>query len=58
MKVFYTLNLPASQGNDLTRWNNCLGSFSASNGIKYVGEWMEYETGMELTHIKTTERTE
>jgi hypothetical protein len=54
MKAFYTLifvlmagtaygqsNLPACQGSDATRWNNCFGSWTASNGNKYVGEWKD-----------------
>jgi len=54
MKAFYTLilvlmtgaaygqsNLPACQGSDATRWSNCFGSWTASNGNKYVGEYKD-----------------
>ena len=54
MKVIYTLilvlmagtaygqsNLPACQGSDATRWSKCFGSWTASNGYSYVGEWLE-----------------
>ena len=53
MKAFYILilillagtahgqsNLPACQGSDASRWSNCFGSWTASNG-KYVGEWKD-----------------
>jgi hypothetical protein len=52
MKAFYTLilvllagaaygqsNLPACQGSDSARWSNCFGSWTASDGDKYVGKW-------------------
>jgi len=54
MKAIYTLilvlmsgtvygqsNLPACQGSDVTRWNNCFGSWTASNVDKYVGEFKD-----------------
>ena len=54
MKAIYTLilvllagtafgqsNLPACQGSDTTRWSNCLGSWTPSNGSKYVGEFKD-----------------
>ena len=54
MKAFYTLilvlmtgtafgqsNLPACQGSDTTRWSNCVGSWTPSNGSKYVGEFKD-----------------
>lgn len=31
-------NLPACEGVDPAKWNNCFGSFTHSNGLKYVGE--------------------
>ena len=50
MKSIYTLilvlmagtaygqsSLPACQGSDATRWSNCFGSWTGSNGEKYVG---------------------
>jgi len=33
--------LPACQGSDTTKWSNCFGSFSLSNGNKYVGEFKD-----------------
>ena len=54
MKAFYTLffvllagtaygqsNLPACQGSDATRWSNCFGIWTHSDGDKYVGEWKD-----------------
>ena len=54
MKALYTLilfllagtafgqsNLPACQGSDASRWSNCFGSWTASNGDKYVGEFKD-----------------
>ena len=54
MKAFYILilvllagaaygqsNLPACKGSDVARWSNCVGSWTASNGDKYVGEWKD-----------------
>ena len=54
MKAFYTLilvllagtaygqnNLPACQGSDVRKWSNCFGSWTASNGDKYVGEYKD-----------------
>ena len=54
MKAFFTLflvllagttygqsNLPACQGSDPTRWSNCFGSLTYSNGDKYVGEFKD-----------------
>jgi hypothetical protein len=54
MKAFYTLilvlmagtalgqsNLPACQGSDATRWNNCFGSWTVSTGEMYVGEFKD-----------------
>ena len=54
MKAFYTLilfllagtaygqsNLPACQGTDASRWSNCFGSWTSTNGNKYVGEWKD-----------------
>ena len=32
-------NLPVCQGNDASRWSNCFGSWTFSNGDKYVGEF-------------------
>ena len=34
-------NLPACQGSDTTKWSNCFGSWTASNGNKYVGEYKD-----------------
>ena len=34
-------NLPACKGSDTTRWSNCSGSVTYSNGAKYVGEWKD-----------------
>ena len=54
MKAFYTLilallsstaygqsKLPACMGSDVTRWTNCFGSWTWSDGEKYVGEWKD-----------------
>ena len=32
-------NLPACQGRELSKWSNCFGSWTGSNGDKYLGEW-------------------
>jgi len=32
-------NLPACEGQEVIKWNNCFGSWTAPNGDKYVGEW-------------------
>ena len=37
--MFAQSNLPACQGADVTKWNDCFGSRIHSNGDKYVGEW-------------------
>ena len=37
--AFGQSNLPACQGSDTAKWNNCFGSWTASNGNNYVGEW-------------------
>jgi hypothetical protein len=37
--TFGQSNLPACRGTDVTRWNNCFGSWNDSNGDKYVGEF-------------------
>jgi hypothetical protein len=34
-------NLPACQGSDSSRWDNCFGSWTYSSGNKYVGEWKD-----------------
>ena len=34
-------NLPVCQGNDASRWSNCFGSWTFSNGDKYVGEFRD-----------------
>ena len=36
--AFGQSNLPACQGSDTNRWSNCFGSWTFSNGDKYVGE--------------------
>jgi hypothetical protein len=54
MKAIYTLilvllagtaygqsNLPACQGSDSASWTNCVRTWTASNGDKYVGEWKD-----------------
>ena len=54
MKAIYTLilvllagtaygqsNLPACQGSDASKWSNCFGSWTASDGDKYVGEFKD-----------------
>ena len=32
-------NLPACQGSDASKWNNCFGNWTAQNGYNYIGEW-------------------
>ena len=32
-------NLPACQGSDVSRWNNCVGTYTRTNGESYVGEF-------------------
>ena len=39
VSVFAQSNLPACQGSDVSRWNNCVGTDTFVNGTKYVGEW-------------------
>ena len=52
MKALYTLilfllactayaqsNLPACQGSDLSKWNNCFGTFANQDGNVYIGEY-------------------
>jgi len=39
--AFGQSNLPACQGSDAKRWSNCFGSWTASNGDKYVGEYKD-----------------
>jgi hypothetical protein len=39
--AFGQSNLPACQGSEVSRWSNCSGSWTASNGYKYVGEWKD-----------------
>ena len=34
-------NLPACQGSDSSRWSNCVGTYIAHNGSKYVGEFKD-----------------
>jgi hypothetical protein len=34
-------NLPACQGSDASRWGNCVGSNTFTNGDKYVGEYKD-----------------
>jgi len=34
-------NLPACQGSEVSRWSNCSGAASYSNGDKYVGEFKD-----------------
>jgi hypothetical protein len=39
--AFGQSNLPACQGSDASKWSNCFGSWTASNGNKYVGAWKD-----------------
>ena len=39
--AFGQSNLPACKGSDTNRWSNCFGSWTASSGDKYVGEWKD-----------------
>ena len=34
-------NLPACSGSDVSRWTNCFGTFTWSDGHKYVGEFRD-----------------
>ena len=34
-------NLPACEGSEISRWTNCFGSGTWSNGDKYIGEWKD-----------------
>jgi len=34
-------SLPACTGSDASRWTNCLGTWTAPSGSKYVGEWRD-----------------
>lgn len=34
-----TSNLPACQGFDVYRWNNCFGTSTYASGDRYIGEW-------------------
>ena len=37
--AFGQSNLPGCTGSDTTKWSNCFGSWTASNGDKYFGEF-------------------
>ena len=39
--AFGQANLPSCQGSYIARWSNCFGSWTASNGYKYMGEWKD-----------------
>ena len=39
--AFGQSKLPACQGSEVSRWSNCFGSWTASNGNKYVGEFKD-----------------
>ena len=39
--AFGQSNLPACQGTDVTKWNNCFGTWFNRDGTKYVGEFKD-----------------
>ena len=39
--VYAQSKLPACQGSDIARWNNCVGTTTSANGNKYVGEFKD-----------------
>jgi hypothetical protein len=43
--------LPACKGSDATKWNNCFGTSTWSNGDKYVGEWANGKTNGQGVHF-------
>jgi len=44
-------SLPECEGLDYTDWHNCFGTFTSSNGNKYVGEWKNGKTHGNGTYI-------
>ena len=49
--AFGQSNLPACQGSEVSRWSNCFGSWTGSNGDKYVGEWRDGKYNGQGTYI-------
>ena len=45
--------LPPCQGSDVSKWNNCYGSWTASDGNQYVGEWESGTFNGQGTYIWT-----
>jgi hypothetical protein len=39
--AFAQSSLPSCQGNDSSKWNNCFGKWSSSNGDTFVGEYKD-----------------
>ena len=57
--AFAQSSLPACQGSDVTRWTNCFGSFTSSNGNRYVGEVKDGTyNGKGILYIKNGEKYE
>jgi len=43
-------NLPACQGTDISRWDNCFGTSIEANGNKYVGEFKDGQYNGKATY--------
>ena len=57
--AFGQSSLPACQGNDVSRWTNCFGSFTSPNGNRYVGEVKDGTyNGQGILYIKNGEKHE
>ena len=46
--------LPPCQGSDASKWSNCYGSWTASDGNQYVGEWKNGTFNGQGTYIWTS----
>jgi hypothetical protein len=48
---FGQINLPACQGNNDFKWNNCLGNEIEPNGDKYLGEYKDGKYNGQETYL-------
>ena len=53
--AFGQSNLPGCTGSDATKWSNCFGSYTASNGDKYVGEFKDGNYNGQGTYLYIAE---
>ena len=52
--AFGQSKLPACQGSDTKRWSNCTGTYTFTDGDKYVGEWKDGKYNGQGTYTYAT----